>query len=105
MPGGNKKVTYTKQTCSFQLQVYWSMCDFLPPGIKGLKATSANYFYHNIALKVQLVVFYTGRKKLRFFLKIDFCVFHESANFKIFNVFINIAYWKIHFLLLPFHPV
>ena len=32
MPGGDKKVTHTKQTCSFHLCVTF----LLPPGIKGL---------------------------------------------------------------------
>ena len=50
------------------------------------------FFCHNIARKVQLINFFTrGKKCVSFSRYSDFCVFHESANFKIFDVIMNIT--------------
>ena len=51
-----------------------------------------DYFCHNIAFKVQWMKFLTEEKNcISFSRYLDFSVFHESTNFKIYDIIIDIT--------------
>ena len=56
-----------------------------------LKVTSPNFFLPYCSLQVKInELFYYRENCVSFSRYLDSCVFHESANFKIFDVIINI---------------
>ena len=66
-----------------------------------LKVTLNKKLCLSIALEVQLMNFFTGGENCVLLSRyLDFCVFHESASFKICYILMNItANWKIHFFV------
>ena len=71
---------------------------FLTPYIK---VTSVKRFFcHNIVFNVQWIKVFVWRKNSNLFSSyLDFCVFHESTNFKNYDVIIDITVYQKYVLL------